>query len=126
MSAKWTPETWRGRALRQVPDYPDAAALAGVESKLRAFPPLVFAGEARALKAALAKVADATFNAITVDGECSTNDCVFLLASGESDVEVTSSSATRPASTSKGIPTASTPMPFTSPFIPSASGRPSR
>ncbi len=42
------------------------------------------------LQAALAKVADATFNAITVDGECSTNDCVFLLASGESDVEVTS------------------------------------
>ena len=42
------------------------------------------------LQAALAKVTDATFNAITVDGECSTNDCVFMLASGESGVEVTS------------------------------------
>jgi len=42
------------------------------------------------LHAALVKVADATFNAITVDGECSTNDCVFVLASGESGVEVTS------------------------------------
>ncbi len=42
------------------------------------------------LRAALVKVADATFNAITVDGECSTNDCVFVLASGESGVDVTS------------------------------------
>jgi glutamate N-acetyltransferase/amino-acid N-acetyltransferase len=32
----------------------------------------------RALKAAV----DDTFNAITVDGECSTNDCVFVLANG--------------------------------------------
>ena len=36
----------------------------------------------RALKAA----ADDTFNAITVDGECSTNDCVFALANGASGV----------------------------------------
>lgn len=42
------------------------------------------------LRAALVKVTDATFNAITVDGECSTNDCVFIMASGESGVEVTS------------------------------------
>jgi glutamate N-acetyltransferase/amino-acid N-acetyltransferase len=44
------------------------------------------------LQAALAKVTDATFNAITVDGECSTNDCVFALASGESGVEIKSAS----------------------------------
>ena len=36
----------------------------------------------RALRAAV----DDTFNAITVDGECSTNDCVFALASGASGV----------------------------------------
>jgi glutamate N-acetyltransferase/amino-acid N-acetyltransferase len=36
----------------------------------------------RALKAAV----DDTFNAISVDGECSTNDCVFLLANGASGV----------------------------------------
>ena len=41
----------------QMPDYPDAAALASVEGQLRQFPPLVFAGEARRLKAGLAKVA---------------------------------------------------------------------
>jgi glutamate N-acetyltransferase/amino-acid N-acetyltransferase len=42
------------------------------------------------LQAALVKVTDLTFNAITVDGECSTNDCVFALASGESSVTITS------------------------------------
>jgi len=42
------------------------------------------------LQAALVKVTNATFNAITVDGECSTNDCVFALASGDSGVEVKS------------------------------------
>lgn len=41
------------------------------------------------LAAALTRVVDDTFNAITVDGECSTNDCVFLLASGKSPVTVT-------------------------------------
>jgi len=39
----------------------------------------------RALKAAC----DDTFNAITVDGECSTNDCVFALANGASGVTLT-------------------------------------
>ena len=38
----------------------------------------------RALRAAV----DDTFNAITVDGECSTNDCVMILASGSSGVAV--------------------------------------
>ena len=40
------------------------------------------------LQSALRKVADETFNAITVDGECSTNDCIFLLASGASGVVI--------------------------------------
>jgi glutamate N-acetyltransferase/amino-acid N-acetyltransferase len=41
------------------------------------------------LAGALRRVVDETFNAITVDGECSTNDCVFVLASGASGVTVT-------------------------------------
>ena len=41
------------------------------------------------LAGALRRVTNETFNAITVDGECSTNDCVFLLASGQSGVRVT-------------------------------------
>ena len=40
------------------------------------------------LQRALAAVTDVTFNAISVDGECSTNDCVFALANGASGVTV--------------------------------------
>ena len=38
------------------------------------------------LQRALKDVCDDTFNAITVDGECSTNDCVIALANGASGV----------------------------------------
>jgi 3-deoxy-7-phosphoheptulonate synthase len=59
MSArKWSPDSWRSKPIKQVPDYPDAAALAVTEEKLSKYPPLVFAGEARNLTAALAKVAE--------------------------------------------------------------------
>ena len=51
----WTPQEWRSRPRVQMPDYTDADALASVESELRRYPPLVFAGEARRLKAELAK-----------------------------------------------------------------------
>ena len=40
------------------------------------------------LRRALADAVGDTFNAITVDGECSTNDSVFLLASGASGVRI--------------------------------------
>jgi glutamate N-acetyltransferase/amino-acid N-acetyltransferase len=40
------------------------------------------------LTRALREVVDHTFNAITVDGECSTNDCVMLLANGASGVTI--------------------------------------
>jgi glutamate N-acetyltransferase/amino-acid N-acetyltransferase len=40
------------------------------------------------LRRALVDSARDTFNAITVDGETSTNDCVFLLASGASGVTI--------------------------------------
>ena len=40
------------------------------------------------LQRALTEVTDGTFNAITVDGECSTNDSVFLMASGASGVAI--------------------------------------
>ncbi|WP_341912167.1 3-deoxy-7-phosphoheptulonate synthase class II [Ferrovibrio terrae] len=59
MSArKWSPDSWRSKPIKQVPEYPDAAALAAAEEKLSNYPPLVFAGEARNLTAALAKVAE--------------------------------------------------------------------
>src|SRR6202167_2747215 len=56
-SVKWSPDSWRRRPIVQVPDYPDVKALAEVEAQLASFPPLVFAGEARNLKRALAQVA---------------------------------------------------------------------
>ncbi len=40
------------------------------------------------LQRALSEVTEHTFNAITVDGECSTNDCVALLANGASGVSL--------------------------------------
>jgi glutamate N-acetyltransferase/amino-acid N-acetyltransferase len=40
------------------------------------------------LQRVLRRVSDETFNAITVDGECSTNDCVMLMASGTSGVVI--------------------------------------
>jgi len=54
---QWTPRSWRGLPIRQVPGYADEAALNRVEETLRRFPPLVFAGEARRLKDRLADVA---------------------------------------------------------------------
>jgi len=57
MPAAWSPESWRTKPIVQVPEYPDAKALADVEARLAEFPPLVFAGEARALKRRLAEVA---------------------------------------------------------------------
>ncbi len=57
MKERWTPDSWRKKPIVQVPDYPDQAALEQVEKQLASFPPLVFAGEARALKRALGAVA---------------------------------------------------------------------
>jgi 3-deoxy-7-phosphoheptulonate synthase len=66
MTVQWTPDSWRTRPIRQVPAYPDPARLAEVEDRLRRYPPLVFAGEARRLKAALAQVAEG--RAFTLQG----------------------------------------------------------
>jgi 3-deoxy-7-phosphoheptulonate synthase len=53
--AQWEKTDWRSKPRVQMPDYTDAAALAAAESQLSKYPPLVFAGEARSLKAALGK-----------------------------------------------------------------------
>jgi 3-deoxy-7-phosphoheptulonate synthase len=57
MKERWSPDSWRKKPVVQVPEYPDQKALEQVEQQLATFPPLVFAGEARALKRALATVA---------------------------------------------------------------------
>src|SRR5271165_1377620 len=53
-SRPWSPDSWRDCPIRQVPTYPDMAKLEEMEGRLRRYPPLVFAGEARRLKAQLA------------------------------------------------------------------------
>ena len=52
--ATWSPASWRNQPIQQSPAYPDPAALTAVEQRLAGYPPLVFAGEVRRLKAALA------------------------------------------------------------------------
>lgn len=54
----WTPSSWRELPASQQPEWPDSAALAAVRERLRMLPPLVFAGEARALLAALGEVCE--------------------------------------------------------------------
>ncbi len=58
MAQKWTPNSWRSKPIVQVPEYPDPNALKVVEERLASYPPLVFAGEARALKQQLGEVAE--------------------------------------------------------------------
>ncbi|WP_425090325.1 class II 3-deoxy-7-phosphoheptulonate synthase [Tropicimonas sp. S265A] len=56
MTRPWSKSDWRTKPRIQMPDYTDAAALAAAEAQLQQYPPLVFAGEARSLKAKLADV----------------------------------------------------------------------
>jgi len=55
--AEWTKSDWRAKPRVQMPDYTQAEALEGVEARLSQYPPLVFAGEARRLKAQLGAAA---------------------------------------------------------------------
>ncbi|MGH3074005.1 MAG: 3-deoxy-7-phosphoheptulonate synthase class II, partial [Gaiellales bacterium] len=54
----WSPASWRGFHAQQQPDWPDEASLAAATERLKQYPPLVFAGEARDLTRALATVAE--------------------------------------------------------------------
>jgi 3-deoxy-7-phosphoheptulonate synthase len=54
----WTPSSWRSLPALQQPDWPDPAAVASVRERLQQLPPLVFAGEARALRRGLAEAVD--------------------------------------------------------------------
>lgn len=58
MAANWAPDSWTRHEARQLPTYPDAAALRNATDRLSNFPPLVFAGEARNLTNDLAKVVE--------------------------------------------------------------------
>ncbi len=51
----WSKSSWRTRPRVQMPEWPDEEKLRAVEAKLAKYPPLVFAGEVRALKRALGR-----------------------------------------------------------------------
>ncbi|WP_457645382.1 class II 3-deoxy-7-phosphoheptulonate synthase [Profundibacter sp.] len=53
----WQKSDWRNKPRVQMPEYTDEATLNAVEAQLAKYPPLVFAGEARRLKSALADAA---------------------------------------------------------------------
>ena len=53
----WTPSSWHAFPAVQQPNWPDSAQLDGALKQIASFPPLVFAGEARSLQAALGQVA---------------------------------------------------------------------
>ncbi|MDP4593819.1 MAG: 3-deoxy-7-phosphoheptulonate synthase class II [Beijerinckiaceae bacterium] len=78
-SAEWSPASWRKLPIKQSPDYTDPVALRSVEDQLAGFPPLVFAGEARKLKKALADVC--TGDAFLLQG----GDCAESFAEHSAD-----------------------------------------
>ncbi|MDA2958434.1 MAG: 3-deoxy-7-phosphoheptulonate synthase class II [Actinomycetota bacterium] len=56
MANTWSPSSWRSFPAVQQPDWPDEGDLDRALKQISSYPPLVFAGEARALQAALAQV----------------------------------------------------------------------
>jgi 3-deoxy-7-phosphoheptulonate synthase len=57
VDSTWSPSSWREFEALQQPEWPDDARIEKVRRRLRALPPLVFAGEARQVQAALGQVA---------------------------------------------------------------------
>ena len=57
MNNNWTPSSWQTFPAVQQPQWPDTGALDNALKQISAFPPLVFAGEARSLQASLGQVA---------------------------------------------------------------------
>ena len=58
MSNNWTPNSWRDKTAKHLPNYSNAENLKIVTEKLSSFPPLVFAGESRILLKQLGEVAN--------------------------------------------------------------------
>ena len=58
MNNKWSPDSWRSKKAKHIPKYADVTELKNSLNKIKAYPPLVFAGEARSLKSRLSEVAN--------------------------------------------------------------------
>ena len=69
MAKDWSPSSWSSHPVEQQPDWPDSGDLDRALKQIGSYPPLVFAGEARALQSALGQVAAG--NAFLVQaGDC--------------------------------------------------------
>jgi len=79
-ASRWAPGSWRGCEARQLPEYPDPAALDAALADIAAFPPLVQASEVQALKTALAEVAAGRAFLVQA-GECAETFADFSLES---------------------------------------------
>jgi 3-deoxy-7-phosphoheptulonate synthase len=75
----WSPASWQGLPAAQQPDWPDEQLLAAALATIRGMPPLVFAGEARALCDRLAAVGEG--KAFLVQG----GDCAETFAAFSAD-----------------------------------------
>ncbi|KAG5541781.1 hypothetical protein RHGRI_021574 [Rhododendron griersonianum] len=56
-TTKWAVDSWKKKTALQLPEYPDQGELDAVLKTLEAFPPIVFAGEARNLEERLGEAA---------------------------------------------------------------------
>ena len=57
MGKSWTPDSWKILPAEQQPDWEKSEAYSKVISEISGYPPLVFAGEVRALKQQLGDAA---------------------------------------------------------------------
>jgi 3-deoxy-7-phosphoheptulonate synthase len=76
MNNNWQPNSWKNHELKHLPIYPEQVALDSVTDQLKNFPPLVFAGEVRSLKKALAQVAEGK-GYILQGGDCAESFAEF-------------------------------------------------
>ena len=79
MEKLWTPESWQKLSAMQQPTWPDSERYAKILQEISHYPPLVFAGEARALKTQLAEAAKG--NGFLIQG----GDCAETFAEFKAD-----------------------------------------
>ena len=79
MANTWTPESWQKLTAEQQPNWPDLDNCKTVLSEISQYPPLVFAGEVRALKQQLAEAAQG--NGFLIQG----GDCAETFAEFRAD-----------------------------------------
>ncbi len=76
MANKWSPNSWKNFTLKHLPVYLSQDDLTNATDQLKQFPPLVFAGEVRALNRSLAQVAEGK-GYILQGGDCAESFAEF-------------------------------------------------